>query len=363
MLAFHGFTNNHDYPYGLIDVIDTTAGKEYELTTTHPQCAVPMTVVTDRDKTFLTLLTRARGRHSLIRVTARAQSVAEREGVDLLQLARTFAGTVNPETADDMRDVQENTVRSAVAVMERCDDGSGDGSKVLTDIGFTSEQAKRLGIAARAKYLREQTLQGKQPKNRARKIGKFGSKSGVREPLSENRGVFRTLADASTKFPQLADGQTQVWYRRPGVTASCDPANLSETHVLIGCVAEKQVDFLSRLLCADWNASGIANALFERKGVDRSRMTAGDVIVNHSGTWLVEQVGFRLIAPPRKVPSNQIAEYIVSQPKCSALSLRTQFALSETQAERIMGSVRQFRSNPRLGVYWLTEAIRRGVRA
>jgi len=367
MLAFHGLTNNHDYPYGLIDVIDTTAGLQYEVTSHHPQCPTPMTAVTDSDADFMALLTRTRGRHSMVRLTARASAAATRSGIDLMKLAQTISSKMNPETADDIKDLKgsgmsESRVRDAITALQSRDPAVKSAAVlVLEHVGFTAEQVEKLKIEARAQSIREQTMCGKGPKNRARKIGKYGAKSGVREPVNETRGLFRTLSDASHKFPQLADGQTQVWYRRTDEAAPVDIACLSRTHVLLGCVAERQIDFLSRLLCSDWNASGVANGLFERKGLARYRMTAGDVIVNNNGVWLVEKVGFKLLGQPPRQPSNKIAEYIVDNPRCTPLSLRTQFALSEQQAAKIMEAAKQFRASPRLNVYWLTEAIRKGT--
>jgi hypothetical protein len=91
----------------------------------------------------------------------------------------------------------------------------------------------------------------------------------------------------------------QVWYMKPSffrgiVGDSPDPNDLSATHVhLTDIEADGREDALDRMQGKGWSPNGEALDLIQSKGLQRSSMTVGDVLVDESdAVYLVTAIGF-----------------------------------------------------------------------
>jgi hypothetical protein len=92
----------------------------------------------------------------------------------------------------------------------------------------------------------------------------------------------------------------QVWYMKPsffrGIVGDWpDPHNLSATHIhLMDIEAETREDAYSRMQADIWSPNGEANDLIQSKGLQRTSMTIGDVLVDEDdAVCLVTATGFK----------------------------------------------------------------------
>jgi hypothetical protein len=140
----------------------------------------------------------------------------------------------------------------------------------------------------------------------------FGIGGVVMVPLAEGSPVnevteYRNLNVAARYVPGLAEGDTEIWYMKTGVSrdlgmgfdwakdhdALPDPKNLRKTHILLGKVKERDPEKLFRAMQARlWSPHGEARKLLKQKGIDHTSMSIGDVIVTGNKVLLVDRGGF-----------------------------------------------------------------------
>lgn len=72
-----------------------------------------------------------------------------------------------------------------------------------------------------------------------------------------------------------------------------NPGDLSETHVLLGSIAATNLDLIYSVMQGEcWSPNGEANNLIERKGLEHTSMSVGDVIVVNGERHMVDRCGF-----------------------------------------------------------------------
>jgi hypothetical protein len=91
----------------------------------------------------------------------------------------------------------------------------------------------------------------------------------------------------------------EVWYMKPsffrGIVGDWpDPDSLSATHVHLKDVeADSREDAYSRMQAGVWSPNGEADDLIKSKGLQRTSMTIGDVLVDgDDAVYLVTATGF-----------------------------------------------------------------------
>ena len=91
----------------------------------------------------------------------------------------------------------------------------------------------------------------------------------------------------------------QVWYMKPSffcgiVGNSPDPNDLSATHIHSKDIeADSRDDALDRMQADIWSPNGEALDLIQSKGLQRTSMTVGDVLVDEAdAVYLVTAIGF-----------------------------------------------------------------------
>ena len=91
----------------------------------------------------------------------------------------------------------------------------------------------------------------------------------------------------------------QIWYMKPSffrgiVGSSPDPDDLAATHVHLKDIeADDRDDALDRMQADAWSPNGEALDLIQSKGLERTSMTVGDVLVDEAGAVdLVTAIGF-----------------------------------------------------------------------
>jgi hypothetical protein len=96
----------------------------------------------------------------------------------------------------------------------------------------------------------------------------------------------------------------QVWYMKPSflrgiVGNSPDPNDLSATHIHLKDIeADSQDDAFDRMQAEIWSPNGEALNLIQSKGLQRSSMTVGDVLVDEAeAVHLVTAIGFSQLLP------------------------------------------------------------------
>lgn len=115
---------------------------------------------------------------------------------------------------------------------------------------------------------------------------------------------IKTLQDAG---PEYSTGDTQIWFSKREFTHNMmrgydilkannrlpDPTKLNNTHVLVGNVAEKNLDNIFSMMQSEaWNKQGQADALIQRLGIGHSNMSVGDIIVIGKKVLMREKQGY-----------------------------------------------------------------------
>jgi len=114
--------------------------------------------------------------------------------------------------------------------------------------------------------------------------------------------MYANLNDAAeaTDNPELAVGDTEIWYMRPEQWRFRRPvtnSTLAQTHILLGHIACKSKNRTWALMQGDnWSPRGEANNLIQSKGLQRTSMSVGDVIVVDGKIYEVAPVDFVFIS-------------------------------------------------------------------
>lgn len=119
---------------------------------------------------------------------------------------------------------------------------------------------------------------------------------------------YSTLADAGDAY---SPGNTEIWYWKgehgrdfmmgydfmKKHSSSFDPNNLSQTHVLVGKIAETDPNKIFSMMQGEsWSPRGEARDMIEKLGVEHTSMSVGDVIRVNNDMFMVDRMGFRNLA-------------------------------------------------------------------
>jgi hypothetical protein len=101
-------------------------------------------------------------------------------------------------------------------------------------------------------------------------------------------------------IPFSETGKTQIWYMKPEtwrMYGETDRKDLSKSHVLLGVVAETNLEKIFRMMQVEnWSPHGEARNFIKEKNLVHTSMSVGDIIVLPNGTiMMVDTVGFREI--------------------------------------------------------------------
>lgn len=81
------------------------------------------------------------------------------------------------------------------------------------------------------------------------------------------------------------------WCKKKGFLP--DPNNLSETHILLGKIAETKLDDIYFKMQGEfWSPNGEARQLIKSKGLNHTTMSVGDIIKIGDQVWFVDNLGF-----------------------------------------------------------------------
>jgi len=111
---------------------------------------------------------------------------------------------------------------------------------------------------------------------------------------------YDSINDAAEELgiPQLNNGQTEIWYARDRRNKAMPRMkSLHKTHILLGRVKEdKRIhDLYSILKDNSWTPNNEAKHLITKKGLKRTNMGVGDVIVMKRTGYVVDRFGMRVI--------------------------------------------------------------------
>jgi hypothetical protein len=124
---------------------------------------------------------------------------------------------------------------------------------------------------------------------------------------------YSSLQDAGDDY---SPGNTQIWYWREDLGRDMmmgydflkkqnklpDPANLSATHVLIGSVAETNLDKIYSMMQSEsWSPQDEARDLINKSGAGHTSMSVGDIIVINNDASMVDKVGFVNLATGEEI--------------------------------------------------------------
>lgn len=124
---------------------------------------------------------------------------------------------------------------------------------------------------------------------------------------------YSTLADAGNDY---SPGNTEIWYWKSDNgrdfmmgydfmqkhNASFDPNNISQTHVLVGKIAETDPNEIFSMMQGEvWSPRGEARDMIEKLDTGHTSMSVGDVMKIDNDMFMVDRMGFRNLATGEEV--------------------------------------------------------------
>ena len=112
--------------------------------------------------------------------------------------------------------------------------------------------------------------------------------------------MYTSLNDAAIHANALLAGNTKIWYYKPAVSRwagfgelNIDRDNLEVTHVLLGSVAETDLDIIFGIMQGEvWSPEGEARELIRSKELSHTSMSIGDLIEVNGRVYEVRPIGF-----------------------------------------------------------------------
>ena len=133
----------------------------------------------------------------------------------------------------------------------------------------------------------------------------------VARELSRAAGLsYDTLNDAAleTGDDGYEVGRTDIWYMKPSMFRDLsagpkflkehdpdlfDPKNLKKTHIFLGRIKERNPEKVFRMMQGEfWSPRGEARNVIQRKGLQHTSMSVGDVIIIGNKVLMVDRMGF-----------------------------------------------------------------------
>lgn len=138
----------------------------------------------------------------------------------------------------------------------------------------------------------------------------------VEKYLCEQGGMppqYKSLNDAVYMDMGLAKGSTEIWYMsadsfrfmssgpsfmkdlagKPGVPELPTSKTVKNTHVLLGKIAETDLNKIFRIMQGDyWSPVGQARSLIRSKKLRHTSMSVGDIIKVKGKFYMVDMSGF-----------------------------------------------------------------------
>jgi len=118
--------------------------------------------------------------------------------------------------------------------------------------------------------------------------------------------TYKSLNDAEKISPDLAKGETKVWYAKSSrdlgmgydrcAKNNCLPdiKNLKKTHTLLGSIKSTNKEKIFGLLQGEiWSPNGEANNLIDKSGSKHTSMSVGDIIEMNGKFYMADIRGFK----------------------------------------------------------------------
>lgn len=114
--------------------------------------------------------------------------------------------------------------------------------------------------------------------------------------------AYRHLNEAAKYYTGLASGDVEIWYFKgepltfmfEPVAVEVDINALSETHVLLGKIKERDLEKIFAGMQADfWSPNGEARELINSLNLTHTSMSVGDIVVMDGKVHLCVSFGWR----------------------------------------------------------------------